>query len=85
MGTSSAPQIANVYLYVYEYEHIKLLIEKGDKESLKRLKDIFRYQDDLIAFKDFGLLENILVDIYPKEMAVNNTNISRLENVAILT
>ena len=73
MGTNAAPQIANVYLHVYEYEYIKLLIEKGDKESLKRLKDIFRYQNDLIAFNDFGLLQNILIDIYPKE------------NVAILT
>ena len=62
--------------HVHEYEYIKLLIEKGDKESLKRLKDIFRYQDDLIPFNDFGLLQNILVDIYPKEMVVNNTNIS---------
>ena len=44
-------------------------------KSLKRLKDIFRYQDDLKAFNDFGLLQNILVNIYPKEM-VNNTNIS---------
>ena len=59
MGTNAAPQIANAYLYVYEYEYIKLLIEKGDKESLERLKDIFRYQDDLIAFNDFGLLQNI--------------------------
>ena len=76
MESNAAPQIANVYLHVYEYEYIKLLIEKGDKESLKILKDIFRYQDDLIAFNDFGLLQNILVDIYPKEIVVNNTNIS---------
>ena len=33
MGTNAAPQIANVYLHVYEYEYIKLLIENGDKKS----------------------------------------------------
>ena len=46
MGTTAAPQIANVYFHVFAYEYIKLLIEKGDKESLERLKDIFRYQDN---------------------------------------
>ena len=78
MGTNAAPQIANAYLHVivYEYEYIKRLIEQGDTESLKRLKDTFPYQDDLIVFNDFNLLHNVLEDIYPKEMIVNNTNIS---------
>ena len=52
------------------------MIEQGDTESLKRLKDTFRYQDDWIVFNDFNLLNNVLEDIYPKEMIVNNTNIS---------
>ena len=76
MGTNAAPQIANIYLHVYEFEYIKLLIERDDKISLKKLKDIFRYQDDLIAFNDFGLFSNILSDMYPPEMVINNTNIS---------
>ena len=76
MGTNAAPQIANVYLHVYEYDYIKCLIDIGDEKSLKRLKDIFRYQDDLIVFNDYGLLNNVLSDIYPNEMIVNNTNIS---------
>ena len=76
MGTNAALQIANAYLHVYEYEYIKRLIEQGDTESLKRLKDTFRYQDDLIVFNDFNLLHNVLEDIYPKEMIVNNINIS---------
>ena len=66
MGTNAAKQIANVYLHVYEYKYIKLLIEQGDTENLKRLKDTFRYQDDLIVFNDFNLLQNVLEDIYPK-------------------
>ena len=76
MGTNAAPQIANVYLHVYEYKYIKLLIEQGDTENLKTLKDTFRYQDDLIVFNDFNLLQNVLEDINPKEMIVNNTNTS---------
>ena len=76
MGTNAGPQIANTYLHVYEYEHIKKLIENGDKVALKSLENIFRYQDDLISFNDSGLLGNILGDIYPKEMIVNCTNVS---------
>ena len=52
------------------------MIEQGDTENLKKLKDTFRYQDDLIVFNGFNLLQNILEDNYPKEMIVNNTNIS---------
>ena len=55
-GTNAAPQVANVYLHVYEYEYIQALIDKNDLDSLRRLKDIFRYQDDLIVFNDFGLI-----------------------------
>ena len=76
MGTNSAPQIANIYLHVYEYLYISNLIELGDDESLEKLTNIFRYQDDLISFNDLGLLESVLQDIYPQEMIVNKTNIS---------
>ena len=77
MGTNSAPQIANIYLHVYEYDYIAALIEKKDEENLSKLKNIFRYQDDLISFNDFGHFGNVLEDIYPREMKVNCTNVSR--------
>ena len=76
MGTNAGPQIANVYLHVYEFEYVKSLIELGDESSLRKLRNIFRYQDDLISFNDEGLLNSSLDKIYPKEMVVNNTNIS---------
>ena len=34
MGTNAAPQIANAYLHVYEYEYIKRLIEQGDIQKV---------------------------------------------------
>ena len=52
VGTNSGPPIANVYLFVYEYDYIQLVIGDGDAESLKKLENIFRYQDDLISFND---------------------------------
>ena len=76
MGINSGPQIANVYLHVYEYSFIQSLIIANDEVSLKKLKNIFRYQDDLISFNDNGLLGTLLSMIYPPEMVVNCTNIS---------
>ena len=65
MGTNAGPQMANSYLHVYEYDYIKELIETGDEDSLlKKLENIFRYQDDLISFNDGGILGNILNAIY---------------------
>ena len=52
------------------------LLELNDVDSLCKLEYIFRYQDDLLAINDFGLLGSVLSEIYPPEMVVNNTNIS---------
>ena len=52
------------------------LIEDGDEISLKKLENIFRYQNDLISINDDGLLGNLLSHIYPSEMIVNGTNVS---------
>ena len=79
MGTNSGSQIANIYLYIYEYRYIKKLIDQNDEESLEKLRYIFRYQDDLISFNDFGLLEIVLQDIYPREMVVNKTSSSYIK------
>ena len=38
---------------------------------------IFRYQDDLLSLNDDGLLESVLSEIFPGEMIINKTNISR--------
>ena len=76
MGTSAAPHVANIYLHVYEFEYFTQLYEDNRKDDLAKLEHIFRYQDDLLAINDDGLLESVLSDIYPPEMIVNKTNIS---------
>ena len=76
MGTNCGPQLANIYLFVYEYRNISTLIEDDNKSDLSKLQYIFRYQDDLISFKDNGLLGELLTEIYPREMVVNCTNVS---------
>ena len=65
-----------VYLHEFEYDYIRKLIENKDEVSLRKLKDIFRYQDDVLVVNDDKLFGNVMNDIYPKEMVINNTNIS---------
>ena len=76
MGTNAGPHVANIYLYIYEFNYIQKLIELNDKAKLLNLKNIFRFQDDLIALNDDNALSSVLFEIYPKEMIVNNTNVS---------
>jgi hypothetical protein len=77
MGTNSGPHVANVYLHVYEYDYVQILINANDKEKLVKLKDVFRFQDDLISLNDNGIFQEIISFIYPPEMVVSNTNISK--------
>ena len=80
MGTNCGPQVANIYLHVYEHKYICSLIEKYDKFSLRKLQNIFRFQDDLLSINDGGLLGDIMSDVYPgSEMIVNCTNVSSNE------
>ena len=46
------------------------------KGKLSKLQHVFRFQDELISFKDHGYLENCINNIYPSEMIVNKTNVS---------
>ena len=76
MGTNCAPHFANIYLHVYENEYVEKLIENNDLKTLEKLKDIFRFQDDLFSVNDDGIFENILSTMYPREMVISKTNIS---------
>ena len=50
------------------------MYEENHIEEWAKLELIFRYQDDLLAINDDGLLESVLCDIYPPEMIVNGSN-----------
>ena len=76
MGTNSAPHMANIYLFEYEYKYIQQLKNSNKIKELKRLSMIFRYQDDLLVINDHGLFDSIYKDIYPQEMILKNTNVS---------
>ena len=82
MGTSCAPHVANIFLHVYEYEFIDDLVVSGNIGIASKLNNMFRYQDDLIVFEDkqvdghHAFSDNIQ-HIYPREMELKPTNISK--------
>ena len=77
MGTNCAPFLANIYLHYYEYNYIKLLVHKGEINTAKEIANTFRYQDDCVALNDNGAFAKHFNKIYPQEMVLNATNISR--------
>ena len=77
MGSSCAPHLANIFLFMYEFKYIKNLVSSGQTRKASLLSMIFRYQDDAIVFNDNGLFSEIYGDIYPEELVLLNTNISR--------
>ena len=76
MGTNCAPDLANIYLHVFEYDYIHSLIDNQNYDLAAKLSNLFRYQDDLIVFEDDRMFETIIRDMYPPVMELENTNLS---------
>ena len=77
MGIDPAPQMANLYLYWYEYN----FMEKLTKENYgvaKKFNHTRRFIDDLNTLNNDSKLEmhNAEGEIYPKEMVLNRENIN---------
>ena len=86
MGTHCAPYLANIFLYGYEKRFIDNLIFNNKNKEASMLKNLFRYQDDLIVFNDKGYFDQVIKEIYPSELVLKNTNISaRKSNYLDLT
>ena len=77
MGTSCAPHLANIFLFVYESEFINSLISRNMIDKAVLLSNIFRYQDDCFVFNDKGYFNEVISKIYPTELKLENTNISK--------
>ena len=76
MGTNCAPDLANIFLHMYEYDYLKKLVEEGNTRVARLLGQTFRYQDDCIAFNDDNTFRHHYSHIYPPEMQLENTNSS---------
>ena len=77
MGTSCAPYLANIFLHVYEYDYLQSLVGHGEIDVAKKLAKTFRYQDDCMAVNDDNVFKDHYLLIYPPEMRLENTNVSK--------
>ena len=79
MGTNCAPHLANIFLFMFERTYINNLVNSKQIKKAALLRNIYRYQDDAIVFNDNGFFNLVFKDIYPEELVLLNTNISRNE------
>ena len=74
MGTDCAPFLANLYLYSYEYQWLLKKYENKEFEKLKKFNYCFRYIDDLLCINNDQLMDSMMKEIYPKELALTSDN-----------
>ena len=73
MGSDPAPFFANLFLFFYEVQWIKLT-KKSDYARARRFLNTFRFIDDLIAANDYGEFERSFKEIYPPELTLKKEN-----------
>jgi hypothetical protein len=70
MGTDCAPFLANLYLFSYEYKWLTKKFEQKEFDVLDKFKCCFRYIDDLLCINNDQLMDQVMSEIYPKELAL---------------
>ena len=71
MGTDCAPQMANLFLFHYEYSYMKRLM-RDNLCIAKRFSDTVRYIDDLLTLNNNSFEEEI-INIYTPELTLKKT------------
>ena len=71
MGTDCAPQLANLFLFQYEYLYMKNLM-RDNLCMAKRFSNTVRYIDDLLTLNNSHFEEEI-PNIYPSELTLKKT------------
>ena len=71
MGTDCAPQLANLFLFHYEYSYMKGLM-RDNLCIAKRFSDTVRYIDDLLTL-NYNSFEEEIINIYPPELTLKRT------------
>ena len=72
MGTDCAPQLANLFLFHYEYLYMKNLM-RDNLCMAKRFSNTVRYIDDLLTLNNSHFEEEI-TNIYPSELTLKRTS-----------
>ena len=73
MGTDCAPQLANLFLFHYEYSYMKILMKKNLCVA-KKFNDTIRYIDALLTVNNYNSnFEEEICTIYPPELTLKRT------------
>ena len=77
VGTNCALFLANIFLHTYEIDFIEKLNAEGKYKVASLLNNTFLYQDNCLVFNDCKQLSRYYNSIYPNEMVLEKTNVSR--------
>ena len=72
MGTECVPQLANLFMFHYEYLYMKNLMH-DNMCMAKRFSDTVRYIDELLTLNNSNFEEEI-PNIYPPELTLKRTS-----------
>ena len=72
MGTDCAPFLANLFLYSYESEWMDKKLENKDFDMLYKFNHCYRYIDDLLCINNDQTMDEVMSDIYPKELSLTS-------------
>jgi len=75
MGSNCASHLANIFLFIYESSFVKKLFGENNIDAIHQLGNAFRYQDDLIIFEEDEKSGYSIVNNYPRDMVIKNTNV----------
>ena len=78
MGSDPATFFANLFLYYYENKWINDL-KKTDLLTARKIKNIFRFIDDLNSINDHNIFFDNIENIYPEELELGKENINDQE------
>ena len=78
MGTHCAPFVADLFLFCYEIDFMLSLSNNNQTDIIEAFNSISRYLDDLLNI-DNPYYEQMVGQIYPTELQLNNANSSDTE------
>ena len=78
MGTYCAPLVADLFLVCYERNFMLSLSDNNQTDIIEAFNSKSRYLDDLLNI-DIPYFEQMIDQIYPTELQLNNANSSDTE------
>ena len=82
MGTDCAPFLANLFLYSYESEWMDKKLKNKDFDILHKFNRCYRYIDDLLCINNDQAMDEVMSDIYPKELSLTSDDVNQLFRLA---